>query len=135
MKKRNIILVISIVVVIIAAGYFTIFSKSLSCSPVTARKIPSGQDLVITYQDNKFTPDCTLVSPGTKIQWINKGRDAIEIGADPHPIHTGNKEISDDQFVLTLKPEESKTAIIKKPGKSGYHNHLYPLAKGMIIVQ
>ena len=137
---RVIIISTIVVLIVIAAGFFFFQRKTggdESCTVDTAKRVPQGSDTVtITHNDGRFSPDCVLVSSGGKIAWINNDVDKeIQIGANPHPVHNGNKEVSDGSYVLKLGSGEEKTVIMNKIGDFGYHDHINSSTNGTIIVE
>ena len=147
MKKFVIVVVIIIVLGLVGLViYFTTSSPSIACSPEDATRLSSAiptstssaeiaEQALITYKEGKFSPECVVVSSGTNITWVNQSDENIQIGADPHPIHTGNKEVSGGGFILELSPGESSSVTMSKIGKTGYHDHLNSSATGVIIVE
>ncbi|MEK7536607.1 MAG: cupredoxin domain-containing protein [Patescibacteria group bacterium] len=89
----------------------------------------------IMYTAIGFSPSEVTLKNGGKITWINKGNREIKIGVNPHPIHTGNREISGGDFTLDLMPGDQKTVVILKTGTFDYHDHLNAGEGGTIIVQ
>jgi plastocyanin len=89
----------------------------------------------ITYDNSGFSPKCIKVKSGTAVSWKNSGSTQIQIGADPHPSHTGNREVSDGQFTLNVDPGATATSTLTTKGQHGFHNHLNPTAAGVIIVE
>ena len=90
---------------------------------------------IITYSNGNFSPSEVTVNSGDKITWVNNSDQEIQIGANPHPIHTGNKEVSGGQFVLKLDPGKQQTVTLIKTGTFGYHNHKRASEGGTITVQ
>ncbi len=145
---RNIIIAI-IVVAIIGIGIFFIlgYSKEPSVSvvdkqPTTTSATPSAgvgeeskSSTIITYNSSGFSPSNVTIRTGGKITWVNDSSEEVQIGANPHPIHTGNKEVSGGGFVLKLGPGEQATVTITKTGSHGYHNHLNSSQGGTITVE
>ncbi|OGY25227.1 MAG: hypothetical protein A2864_02155 [Candidatus Woykebacteria bacterium RIFCSPHIGHO2_01_FULL_39_12] len=93
------------------------------------------EGVTITYSNGSFSPSEVTVNSGSKITWLNNGDQEIKIGANPHPIHTGNKEVSGGDFTLNLAPGESKSVVVTKTGSFGYHNHLNSSEGGTITVK
>ncbi len=91
--------------------------------------------VTITYTSSSFSPADVKIKSGGTITWVNDGDSEIQIGAKPHPVHTGNKEVSGGGFVLTLKPGEQATVTVEKTGTFGYHNHLNSSQGGIITVE
>lgn len=106
-------------------------------SPISAQTPVTTQEVqtTITYSSAGFSPSTVTIKNGSKITWVNKSDKQVKIGANPHPIHTGNKEISGGEFTLDLRPGEEKTIVVSKVGTFGYHNHLNVSEEGTIVVE
>lgn len=106
-------------------------------SPTTTQTPETTQQaqITITYSSTGFSPSTVTVKSGGKITWVNKSGKQVQIGANPHPIHTGNREVSGGEFTLNLQPGEEKTVVVSKVGTFGYHNHLRPSEEGTIVVE
>src|SRR3990170_7885449 len=113
---RNIIIAI-IVIVVLGVGF--VLFRSFSQEPsVTVTKTPvatssvtpsatteeEGSSVTITYTSSGFSPSEVTIKSGGTVTWVNNSDGQIQIGANPHPVHTGNKEVSSGGFVLTLQP-------------------------------
>ena len=142
------IIIGAIVLIIVALGGYFLFSSSSSGKACTSENAVS-LDVIessatssaaisgvkITFDNGEVIPSCFKMSQGEEIVWVNAGEKNIQIAADPHPVHSGNKEVSDGGFILELAPGEEKTVTINKVGKTGYHDHLDSSAGGAIIVE
>jgi len=145
---RNIIIA-AVVIVIVGVGYLLIrgYSKEPTVSVVdkqtattsTTTSAGVGEEskssTTITYNSSGFSPSNVTIRTGGKITWVNDSSEEVQIGANPHPIHTGNKEVSGGGFVLKLGPGEQATVTITKTGSHGYHNHLNSSQGGTITVE
>ena len=145
---RNIIIT-AVVIVIIGVGYLLIrgYSKEPSVSvvekqPTTSSATPSAgvgeqskSSTTITYNSSGFSPSNVTIKAGGTITWVNDSSEEVQIGANPHPIHTGNKELSGGAFVLTLAAGEQAAVTITKTGSHGYHNHKNSSQGGTITVE
>ena len=145
---RNIIIAV-VVIAIIGVGYLLIkgYSKEPTVSVVdkqtaTSSVTPSAgvgeqskSSTTITYNSSGFSPSNVTIKTGGTITWVNDSDSEIQIGANPHPIHTGNKEMSGGGFVLTLASGEQAAVTITKTGSHGYHNHLNSSQGGSITVE
>ncbi|OGY26511.1 MAG: hypothetical protein A2Z11_00820 [Candidatus Woykebacteria bacterium RBG_16_43_9] len=144
---RNIIIAI-IVIVVLGVGF--VLFRSFSQEPsVTVTKTPvatssvtpsatteeEGSSVTITYTSSGFSPSEVTIKSGGTVTWVNNSDGQIQIGANPHPVHTGNKEVSSGGFVLTLQPGEQSTVTMSKVGTFGYHNHLNSSQGGTITVE
>lgn len=99
----------------------------------TGQEVPTS--VTVNYSDNGFSPSPATVKSGGTITWVNKSDKQIQIAVDPHPSHTGNREVSGGQFTLNLDAGESQTVTVNKTGTFGYHDHLNPGEVGTIIVK
>ena len=147
---RNVILAL-IIIVILAAGAYFFFLRGNQEKPATTNPMvtstPStssagrspGEETqnktTITFDGSGFSPSSATVKSGGSITWVNNSSQDIEIGSNPHPIHTGNKEVSAGEFVLKLTSGQSKTVTVTKVGTFGYHNHLSSSQGGSITVE
>ncbi len=152
MKKLWIGAAIALVVVIALAAIFSLRPSDVEgCSKesaTTAQLTANSEEtatssaqseevkvLLISYEDGNFSPNCVLIKSGDTVTFVNKSDENIEIAADPHPIHTGNKEVSGGEFVLPVAPGKAEQVTLSKTGNTGFHNHLHSSATGLIIVE
>lgn len=149
MNKTIIAVVVGAVVIVV--GYFFLRSAyqptpsvpqtqstiKQQVSPTTTQTPATTEQaqVIITYSSSGFSPSTVTVKSGGKITWVNKSDKQVKIGANPHPIHTGNREISGGEFTLDLQPGEEKTVDVSKADAFGYHNHLNASEVGTIIVR
>ena len=96
---------------------------------------PEVDNPVITYENDEFSPACVTVASGASISWVNKSSSEVQVGIDPHPSHTGNREVSNGDFVLNLKSGGQAKSTIATAGEHPYHDHLNPRATGMVVVK
>ena len=100
------------------------------CSQVTE------QVATITYSEGReFSPTCLVIAAGTKLVWDNKSGSSLEVGADPHPIHSGDKAISSGDFVFEVAAHSQRSETITKVGTYHYHDHAHASATGQLIVR
>ena len=127
-------IIIGVVVVIIIGGVaFYYINRTPSVTEACAT--PDGDVTIVYGSDSTFAPNCVIVSAGTKITWNNQSSNDIDVSADPHPTHTGNREVSNGAFDLRIKPGEQATVTMTTPGDHGFHDHYRFTAKGVIRVQ
>lgn len=144
---RNIYIAI-VVLVIIAIGAFVFFqnnpvskessssNNSSNSSNSTAETSSEAKDAVtITYSDSGFSPSTVTVKSSGTITWINSSSTQVQVGVDPHPSHTGNKEITGGKFTLDLNSGQQESVTVQKTGTFGYHNHLSADETGTIVVK
>lgn len=95
----------------------------------------TGQVVTVTLGDNGFEPAQVTVKSGDQIQWVNNTGAKIQIGSDPHPVHTANKEVSGGQFVLDIEAGAVALVTVTKTGTWGYHDHLNAGVRGKVTVE
>jgi plastocyanin len=86
---------------------------------------------ILTYTDSGFSPSTVTVKAGGQVTVKNNSSSAIEVASDPHPVHTENPELNQDQ----LAAGESQTFTVTKTGTFGIHNHLDSSKTANITVQ
>ncbi len=129
--KKNIIGIIAVVVIVgFGVGFMLIQNQPVACDTASAVKESS-----VTFTNDGVSRNCIIVTSGSKITWVNSSDQEVHVSTDPHPIHTGNKEISNNEFVLKVAPGQQAEVTLTKRGKFGHHDHLSPAKRGTIIVQ
>lgn len=146
---------IVVAVIVVLAGFFLVYNKSSYSPPIQSQNSSQGtqtpttpvtqqpgspaqpgqEESTVTYTGAGFSPSTLTIKVGTKIVWVNKSSDQVKVGVNPHPIHTGDRVITNGEFTLDLAAGESKTVTVNKTGNFDYHNHLNPSQTGTIIVQ
>jgi len=91
--------------------------------------------VTISYTDNGFSPSSTSLKLGGTLTWVNNSGSELQVAVNPHPTHTGDKAITEGEFVLALSQGQSKTVTVNKSGTFGYHNHLESGDTGSIRVE
>lgn len=98
---------------------------------VAISNTPQKQQNQVDLTVNGFVPSTLTVKTGDAVTWINQsGQDAV-LDSDPHPVHTDYPPLNLGSFASS----RSLSLTFPKPGRYGYHNHLNPSEKGIIIVQ
>lgn len=106
---------------------------TLTAYPTTATY--SGtftNSLVVEYKPDGFVPNTLKISSGTKVTFTNVNAQKMWVASDPHPVHNGLADFDQLQAVDT---GGNYTFTFNKTGNFGYHNHLLPSDKGLIIVE
>lgn len=85
----------------------------------------------ITYSDSGFSPSTLTVKSGDKVVIKNTASDELQFNSDPHPSHTEDTELN----IGSVSAGQEQSFTITMTGSFGYHNHLNPSEKGMIVVQ
>lgn len=123
----------------------TIDSSSSKATGTTANNTSSGDktnslneavsSVTISYTESGFVPESSVLKSGGSVTWVNNTDSQLQVGVNPHPSHTGDKALTDGEFVLILGKGESKVVTISKSGSFGYHNHLSPGDTGTLTVK
>ncbi len=132
MKKIIIGIIVIVLIVLVGLG---IMILNNSKAPTVTADCATGVT-TITYTPQKlFSPACIKVPSGTTVTYQNQSSGKLKVGADPHPIHTGNKEVSNGQFTLDIEPGASGKTTVSKKGTFGFHDHQHASARGTIVVE
>ena len=137
MNKKIISISITLVALVILLG-FGLFIMQKSKAPTIAENcfVSSSKNITINYTEAQtFSPACVKITSGAKITWVNQSPKKLEVGADPHPIHTGNKELSNGLFDLEITSGQRSEVTMTKLGTFGYHDHAHAAASGVVVVQ
>lgn len=85
-------------------------------------------ETVVTMQDNAFSPATITVSPGTKVIWINKGKNDHTVTSENHIFNSAR-----------IHPGERFSYTFEKPGTYSYACSLHSFfifgMKGKVIVK
>ncbi len=93
--------------------------------------LKNRKELTIDMKDIKFQPENILISPGTKITWINIDNVDHFINTESHPAHTYYPE----QNSRALKKGDKYTLTFNKPGIYLYHCSAHEAyMKGAVVV-
>src|SRR5579872_6319997 len=145
MKKLILVALLLIVVLLISwwarGANFSIFtmmqdfthptsatpSATLSATGApTATPIPV--EILITITPNGFVPDVIMISPNTKITWVNKTPFTATIASDPQnaytPLNLGD-----------VGQNASVSLIFPKDGRFNYENAKNASQKGTLVVK
>jgi hypothetical protein len=137
---RYVVVGIVILVVVAGAAAFLLAQPKAASPSVTSGSDCSaklGQATVdITYtESNEFSPSCVQVSAETKLIYHNNSKGPLQVGADPHPIHDGNKELSNGEFVLEVPQGGTASSVVHDTGTFGLHNHVNSGATATVEVK
>lgn len=67
--------------------------------------------------ERRFDPPRIIISPGTRVTWLNGDLVAHFVNADPHPSHNVLPGLNS----LAINPRESYSYTFTEPGAWGYH--------------
>ena len=109
-------------------------TESQPTAAASSPEVATG-GVTITFTDSGVEPASLTVKSGQKITWVNNSTKKISVGSAPHPDHTTNQELTNNQYVTALEVGVTATVTLKKIGSWGYHDHLNPSVGGTVIVQ
>lgn len=112
--------------------------KSTDATPKTDCVDETGKaEATLVYDESEnFVPSCIKISSGTTLTYRNDSDFALDVGADPHPTHSGNREVSKKEFELPVKPHGgTASTVMDKTGTFGLHNHENASATATVIVE
>lgn len=145
MRTRNLVVAIILVIAVVALIFaFTQPGSAPVNSPSTGQVQTStqagnespgnaqNQEQVVAYTDNGFSPNSLTVSSGQSVTFFNASNRNFWVASDPHPVHTDYPGFDAKR---QIPPGESYTFTFQKVGTWGYHNHMNPAQKGVIIVK
>jgi plastocyanin len=158
------VLGILILVIIVIAGGWYMFSATPAKAPTTASSTPSvtttgtantqtttttktATGMIVIYGAQGFSPAHATVAVGTKVTFVNQNGDEMWIASDPHPTHQGYDGTTKDQHCAVgytgATPFDECSAggmgttysfTFTKVGTWGYHNHGAAADKGTVTV-
>lgn len=132
--KKKVLGVVAAVIVLVAVGFALMVQRN-SKLPAVAKDCAVGVTSIAYVPQKAFLPACVKVPAGTTITYTNQSDGTLEVGADPHPIHTGDKQVSGGKFTLDIKSGESATVKLDKKGMFGLHDHENSSARALIVVE
>ncbi len=104
-------------------------------------------DIVIEMKEDGFFPKSLSVSVGTNVLFVNKGNEAIWPASDNHPTHTlypgsslqkctpdPEKYVEIFDACHGIPPGGAWSFFFREKGTWGYHDHLHPKVKGVVVV-
>jgi len=94
--------------------------------------VPTPAGAIVSYTGTGFSPASITISAGTPVNFENESVKGFWVASDPHPAHTGLLGFDAGR---ALGPGETYTFTFQTVGKFGYHNHMSPSEKGIIIVK
>jgi plastocyanin len=146
------ILIALVIIILIGGGYFLIKGKSntqqsaqstqtsqQSAQPSAMKTQPSSASTsgsaeggnAVSYTGNGFQPNSITIKKGQTVTWTNKDSDELWVASNPHPTHTDYPGFDELKSIPT---GQTYSFTFTKVGNWGYHNHLNPSQKGVIVV-
>ena len=98
--------------------------------PSTAANAKEGSNAV-NYTEDGFQPKTITIKKGQTVTWTNKDSDELWVASNPHPTHTDYPGFDELKSIPT---GQTYSFTFTKVGNWGYHNHLNPSQKGVVVV-
>lgn len=86
----------------------------------------------VAYTNDGFSPETVTVEEGMTVTWGNESDGQMWVASSVHPTHGDLPEL-DQQSGVSSGGEFSFQ--FDQAGEWGYHNHLSPSNKGMVVVE
>lgn len=127
--QKNIKIIIVGVFIFVTLALVVTFSRKESKSEVKA--VSFSGDVVISMEEDTYTPTNIEIKKGSKVTFINKSDSLRWPASDLHPSHL---IFSDFDPKKPVEIGESWEFVFEKLGEWGYHDHLAPYITGTIKV-
>ena len=137
MKNTIIILIVIAIVLLAVSGYLFLHSgnKDASVQTTSEKFFSQNQvkptDVTVTETVSGFEPSTVSIKKGTKVTFLNTTDTYVWPASDPHPTHTGYPGFDP---LEPFKKGEAWSFIFDKVGTYGFHDHLKPSVKGIIVI-
>lgn len=89
---------------------------------------PIPVEILITVTPNGFVPDVIMISPNTKITWVNKSGAITNVTSDPQNAYT---QLNLGDFGQNA----SMSLVFPTAGRYHYYNNKNPMQKGTLVVK
>ena len=93
--------------------------------------IGDSRKAIITITDEGFLPSKIVIHRGVEVTFIQEGENLHWPASNMHPTH---EILSDFDSLRPLKKGESWSFVFLKSGEWKFHDHLFPLHGGVIVV-
>ena len=149
--RKNALLIVAVLATTLTIGLVIpyIRTRGVQQEPLPA-VTPMTPPVQVIYTNKGFNPHIVTVKKGTTIQWINRSDKLMWVASNPHPSHTdlsGFDErgtVGNDDHINQVKNllpvayahrgVTTYTYTFRNVGHWGYHNHLVPQDRGVVIV-
>ncbi len=145
--NTKLIIGIVLFVVVLGGGYLLVSTSKPAMAP-TPTPSPTSQEAMqptsvpaspsamqtknaVTLTSSGYSPATLTIKAGESVTWTNKSGEDATVNSDPHPTHTAYPPLNLGSFV----DGQSLSLSFPKTGTYGYHDHLNPSLRGIIIVQ
>lgn len=144
-SKRNLALLIVLVLFLLGGWFILKSNKSLSPSvaPAPTTPTPSSEpskesstgasisQTVVKITKIGFDPEMVTIKAGGSVTWQNVDALAHDVSSAPHPTHTSYPPLN----LGSIGPSMSKSLTFETAGTYKYHDNLYPSFRGTVVVK
>ena len=140
MKNSTIFIVTIIIILVVIVAGVIVYSNNLVGTP-TYNQTPSNSMVpidatatssVVSLTNSGFSPSTITISNGDSVTFVNNSSNMMWVASNPHPTHTDLPGFDEKQ---SIAQGQSWTYTFSVAGTHGYHNHINPSNKGVVIVQ
>ncbi len=138
MSRKPFIVIAVVVLIATVAVIAWVWSQRLDPGSEDTISAPVQDTFLVRYDGTSFRPQTITVRKGTKVLFLNESnqRRPMYVASDDHPTHEGYQGF-DTAAVNQKFPAlgESFNFVFDRAGTWGYHDHNFPSARGIIIVE
>lgn len=139
MQGKNKIIVGALVLALVATGAFVAVNsvKNVTTPSPAVPVIESGSPSaivsqnVVTISESGFSPQVITVKAGETVTWMNSDSKVKDVSSAVHPTH----QVYPPLNLGNIAVGESKSLTFPTAGTFKYHDHLYPIQTGSVVVQ
>lgn len=95
-------------------------------------KTEMAKQTIVEYTEGDFVPNTLTVPIGTIVTFTNNTEKSMWVASNPHPVHT---DLSGFDQKKGVGKEDGYSFTFTQKGAWGFHNHLVPKDKGIVIVE
>jgi len=143
---NKIIIIVVLLVIVVGGGYLYMKKNSTTQQPsapamqqktqsTTEKSQPStmqkASSHAVSYGENGFEPNSITIKVGETVTWTNNDSDEMWVASNPHPTHTDYPGFDE---LKSVTKGQTYSFTFTKEGTWGYHNHLNPGQKGVVVV-
>jgi len=138
MKRHNLVIALSVLIVLSVLGYFAYRSHGMPAeqaaanqlAPGEAASIPEGATVVTLTKDG-FVPDTLTIKKGQTIAFRTTAGKLFWPASNLHPSHLLYPEFDPQQ---PIQPNNVWAFTFEKVGSWKFHDHLAPYFTGVVNV-
>jgi len=131
-KKTSLFITLALSLIILCLIFTYFYSTTSNNSQSNTASLPKGQIHEVILNENGFSPQEITIKPGDLVKFTTTQNNPYWPASDLHPTHGIYPEFDPQEPV---DPKTSWTFQFLNPGKWKYHDHLYPMYRGVVVVK